>query len=857
MGDKPNTEFKSFGGFRRGLSSDTDHILPHGYVKQIDEFRPVLKGLKTRLGWNTVLQGLDSASWPGSGSGGWDNTAYGREIGYINSDSGKVKIFEKGGICDSATGAKFETATSSLIGAAASGEDFRGVVWFASQFLVYTADYLYQVNIADGTLTQKVRFSTQLGSKFSPVLKMIPRYGQLWVISVKDTIFWGDTREFTIGTGTSHTEIPLNKAWAVWQSLEFGPITSVDQVEALFYSTAALFPTDGFAIIDGVDYCFVEGGNLGRFAVGDKWFPTKNENSWSPAQIKTSGISFANVRITENVSAGASIVKISESSFSTTDKASQTFLSGTSKSNTSVSNLVTISDGSNSETVAIKRVNRLSTSLELILIEPLVNSYAVITPTTVTHTDAIKLEFTSNFDYGVSASLNEAHFNKEIWQVLTLNTDYIVDLDPEENVNADGNVKLLETSRVKGCRAIRCDYTDIDNDWFQGSAGRVEINPSKGNNVAIAEGPDYSEVEGASTLYIFKDDGGVYSILGKSGIQGDVNTLDVRFVGADIPARPLSIRTTNGGIIYGGFDGIEYKCKYIPHFKFNLKKFPDITDEYMFDKNIPFDNTNTYTFYEVSGVAHGDLYLISFPYSSSGLPTSNGYIYACDVYFDSEEDIFKGRWFRWKESNEMEHEVNTSDDIVSAPITTAFYKHYGALYRTYYIKTGHNFAGVTRYYEIARQGFHAGSEEVKDDLLMTRDDGAGSHTTINATDYLTPELKSGMIKWGENFSLERILFFIDCVGGSAGDGIDFTFVFYKDLETAVAEATFTKEDITDTAGALNLLIEKEMNVDCRYLQVYFKFNNIKYSTHPAYILIKDVVAEVRPLEKRLTTEEDF
>ena len=405
--------------------------------------------------------------------------------------------------------------------------------------------------------------------------------------------------------------------------------------------------------------------------------------------------------------------------------------------------------------------------------------------------------------------------------------------------------------------AFRVNYTPLENAWAQGQSGFLYIAEDKGNNLAMVEGPVFNTEAGSDLMYVFKSNGDIQAIVGKPDVDGSQGTLDVRLVASGLRVRPRSIQVSPSGMFFGVLFGAKYNIYFVPHNNALLTRdtIVNLTEHFDFGTDLYFDNS-TYTIKEACELINGDQYIICFPSSTSGIPSTNGYMYVCDLYKDGQQ--IKGRWSRLREHTEDEYEESSGNTVASggAPSTLGFYYHDGDLMRTYQIKTAHDFAGTTRYYEIAQYGWYAGGEECKSSYLYTY----GSYTTVEATDHFYATFKTGALTWGETLNLNKLLFDFDIVGGASANGVDLTLTFYGDLASA-AVWTKTMADLTDASAALNILTEvrQAQGINCtqRWFQFNFKFDNIRYVNKPAYVLLRNFAMEVAMLsDKGLTAFEN-
>ena len=854
MKPRQNYDRIPIGGVSRGMNSLSGHSAPRGFADTIDNmvFDPA-GGIITRLGWKTISEGFeDEGSWPNAASGGWDSSTYGRFIDYINNDAGKVVLFEGAGLCDTATGIQFATATSQDITMPSGQTAFLGVVYFASTFLVYTENKLYSLNTANGALTEEVNFATDVGSDYGPIIKIFVRYGQLWVATKKDRLFWSDVGEYSAGAGTAVTDQPIQSKKAVWQTIYNGKITAFTALEGKQQRVYALGmgddpKYDGWVVNTGKTYCYLN-AFTSQLSNGDTIYASifpyyygTSKNWISSRTVDTvAAVSFA---INSNVSAGATSILLTKDS----DNAWQTLADPNFKGRQ-----ITIAEGATSE---VRFITNVVVSDDYIRVywdstEPLANSYT--TSGTVVPYRLIKVTVTSAWSDNYLTVFGDS------WSTLS-SAYYDTCLDPDNDDDCTGHIRLH--SDAPGSE-FRVDYTPYENDWASDESGWQDIAQNKGNTIAVAEGPGSDEEEGAGLIYVFKDNGDIHALTGKAGPGGTFGTLDIKFICSGIKARPNSIQVTREGVYFGALEGIRYQVYFIPHGDkwLNKELVALLTTDYWFDTDIPFDDSS-YTIYERSFVFGGNMYGIIFPYSTSGLPSTNGYIYIGQAYNDQDRDGVFGRWCRMKENHKDEYEEDSGNTVAAGgePSATGFYYHSGTLCKVYYLKTGHAFSGSTRYYEIAQYGWRAGGEECKDSHLYTYDAGGGSYTTESNTDYFKPKIKYPMIQADVYpLSINEIEFDADFVSGASGNGMDMSLTIYRDLDTAALTGyPQTVSDLTDASGSEKLLRRLKAKLRAKYIQLEFEFDNIRYVSKPAYLYWRGISLIAARLADRILSEEDI
>jgi hypothetical protein len=850
--------FKPFGGFSRGESSRTSHMIPAAYAKQLLEFRFVPNGCRTRLGWNTISQGLDSGSYPGSASGGWNSGTYGRFVDYANSDSGKVMVFNGGAICDTATTAKFATATSSDISLPGGEAAFLGVVWFADKFLIYTALALYELTIATGALTSVATWATDLPADYYPVKKIIVRFGQLWIMTDSDRIFWSTVNEYTVASGSQVEDQALPTVFGEWINVyNNGKLSSIDEVEFFNQNTLR------------VNSLNRDNNTTGGYAIAGQTFAIVSKFDFDKQLVDTDEVialdMFSNAQQENVVDSHA----LHEETLAANAPSGQSYIDilGSTKSAAGFrrgESVIVSGAGEGPDSLLVDRVTQSGNYTRIFFASSLTDDYTTGNGAKIQSQDFYKAVFTDEWENTLVADDNaHAPIRKNGWTAIPTNL-YETSLDPANDDNATGHIKITKAGVLANASGqMRITYTPVDNSYQKGSSGFLDINRSRGNNITLVEGPNKNEEEGASLLYLFKDSGDIHAITGKPGVGGGPGTLDVKLIATGIKGRVGSVQTTKDGIYFGEIDGADYKYRFMPHLKYvTSEEMPIISDEFLFDITLPFDDS-TYEFYETSEVIHGDQIVIHLPYSTGGaLPSGNGKNYIGNAYF--ENNNFRGRWTTISDNIESIVETEESITIADSPVTTGFYRHNGELYKVYYVKTGHDFAGATRYYEIASYGYRDGGEECKDRYVYTREEAGPSYVTAFYEDFFQPEFRSGMMKFGDKISVHRFFFGIDNVGGSVGDGIDIEWQIYKDLDTATGifltagvPTNKTVSDVTDDSSGLNLMTEKDVDFEARFMQLYMKWDNIKYNDHPAYVLLRDIIAEISQLSNTgVTTEED-
>lgn len=827
-----------------GIATGTRHALSQGYADEVFNFIPVKRGkrygLKTMLGWKTIADGFeDNGSYPGAASGGINHTSYYKWVDYCKNDSGKVKVFQRSGFCDTATGDQFASATTSTF-ARQDSKDWLGCFAFAGAFFAYNELKLYSITMADGSLTAEITFS-DLGSDYSPILKIIERFGQLWVITQKDRIFWGDVNKYSYANGSAVTAYPLAKDWVHWQMLDHAQLASIQKVEYLGIQEWDIRHAKANDIVYGSAITYLK-GEPAELSNGDVIYP---EGYSIKRTVSTSvAVTFT---LSDAATAGDGWILINKDA--------------TNKEHRLIGKTdwqhIQIADGSNSETHKVTNINFQSGKVALTIGE-LANSFAT-GDTTVTLLHSMKVTVSASWDL----TIEHAKMLSDAWTTLPAE-NYDSNLDPNNDDTVSGHIKLNDTELVRSADGFRIDFTPKTNAYNSGASGWMNVCRQAGNIVEVAEGADYQEDQGTSVLYIFKDDGRIYAVVGKPGVYGDEGTLDIRFITEGIKARSGTARTTQMGVFFGALEGIDYSVYFIPHSAVTrgVGNMVNLAEHYDFNNDIPFDDS-TKELYEVTAV-YKNMYFIAFPYAANDttLPTTNGFTYICKVH--QEEGDILGSWFRMPDSTKEEYE-DDGDTVASGgePTTTGYYIHNGQLYKVYYLKTGHDFAGNTRYYEIARYGWRDAGEECKSKYVFTKDNGDGTYTSEFNTSYFYAKIKYPMMSWGKALDIMRLLFSVDCVGGSDGDGIDVTLNIYKDLSysSAISGCPHSIADLTDKTGEQNLLTELRhetlhFSVD-RYVQFELIFDNIKYDSYPAYVLFMGMAMEAGYLPDRGLLSQEF
>lgn len=600
---------------------------------------------------------------------------------------------------------------------------------------------------------------------------------------------------------------------------------------------------NGYDVKSGRDYCFVDGETT-EFAEGDEMYvgtETMEIDDYGVEEVVftvVSGTSGSNCIVVQRDSDGAH--DILKASILNSDSLSDGLL---------------IEEGGTSEEIKPQRVVVGDNNVYLFLQDELINNFTAAATATV-H-GVVKLSFTTDW------TINEkkAHICKDAWTSVDT-ANYETELDPYTN-NVDGHIKLYDNSFIKSVTAFRVTYTPIDHAWLSGQSGYIYIAQSKGNNLAMVEGPNFKEEEGSDLLYIFKNNGDVHAIIGKPGEYGE--GMDVRYISSGIYVRPRSIKVGREGVYFGYRQGIDYKIGFISHGDKLLTKdlVPILNEDNVFtDDGLPLDD-ESYTFYEAAAILEGDKYVICFPNDSTGdLPVTNGNMYICQIYRDKNERI-KGRWAIMKEACIDEYEAGSTNVISDdgRANTLGFYEHNGMICRVYHIRTGYDYSGDTRYYEIAQYSWNEGGEECKQKYVYTYDDGA-SHTTEFSTDYFYATITYGMITWGEWLDLYKTFFDAEVSGGVTNDGIKLTMNIYRDLDysTLMTGMPIIIEDLMDDESACKILTElnesNNMRMHFKYIQISLIFSNIKYNDKPAYVFFKNLGIEAAILaDKGLLSNE--
>ncbi len=84
---------------------------------------------------------------------------------------------------------------------------------------MYNQSKLYSVDISTGNVTEEVDWTTDIGTEYGPVIRVFPRFGQLWAVTKEDRVFWSRTAHYSVDAEDVNTEIPLRQDWGEWQEL--------------------------------------------------------------------------------------------------------------------------------------------------------------------------------------------------------------------------------------------------------------------------------------------------------------------------------------------------------------------------------------------------------------------------------------------------------------------------------------------------------------------------------------------------------------------------------------------------------------------------------------------------------------
>ena len=839
-------------GIWNGLTSLSDHMAPPGFLKNAERWRYVADGLKTTLGWEVIDKGLAEASYNyPSASGGWDYNVAGGFVDYVQNENGKVIVFEGYALCDTDDGEQFAEATTTAISLPVSGgSEFRGCLYFAGDFLIYTDTKLFEVTMATGALTSQCVFATDIGSEYSPVSKMYTRFGSIWGVTATDRVFWSDTLLYKVATGSQVEDQGIDPTLVLqWQTLATSILISVDDVEYqstlewdlqwILASGVPGFPTAYLYAAVGTNYFYVVGTNSTDFSSGD--VITLKDLAASES-LTVASYDYVTVPLAADPVVGNSYIDVEAYS---AEYNSFMFRVG---------DYIEISEGvlspETKEIIAISNVagaRRLTFST----LDPLNIDYTIAA--TVTHKSTLKMVTTGNL---VNSYYATPKVSRDEWISMTEDVDYNISLDPANDPDAEGNIKLLNTALVRDATAIRVTYTPGSNPWQSGNAGWVDVDEARGNTIASVEGAGKEEVEGSFRLYIFKDSGDIYSIIGKPGVGGTPGSLDIEFIASSLRVRPGSIQTTKDGVIFGVLMGVEYNVYFIPHGTRWAEEVPQINAKYQFETTIPFDDDD-YTIKEWSGIMNGNTYVICFPsiltadIGTANAPLTNGFMYTCDIFKDRNTGRIRGAWLKLPESIVPEYNDPLPESEVAdegAPISAGMYYHYGTLLRVYYYRTGYDYNESTRYYEICRYGWRDGEEECKGRYAVTVRNGFNNYQTTYIEELYEAKLETGMINIADRVNVRAFHFQCDTVGGNPGDAINLKYDIYKDLSsTSIFAAPKEIDRLTDHFSRQKILSELKTNFTCKYFKLELMFDNIIYQDHPAYVLIKNLEVEVAVL----------
>lgn len=694
-----------------------------------------------------------------------------------------------------------------------------------------------------GALIEEVIFRRDLGYEFGPIIGMFVRYGQLWVISKHDKIFWSAILKYKISGGIQIENQGLEKTWTVWQTIYGGPIFSMDEVEYMSFFKGATAINNGYKITSGTDYVFVE-GTTSDWSDGDAVYP---ENQSETKTIKTSGVSVPTTNPAIPVGIGATQFYIPKDA----SKYYRSFRK------TPHFDYIKIKEGATEEILQIQgSTDGGGSGWLLSFVTVTVNAYTVAA--VVTHESVVKIEMTSNW----SGNYNSANLVKDVWDDVP-DADYDISLDPDNDPNAEGHIRFKDTPTVKNSEGLRCSFTPVDNAWVGGVAGDWDIASDQGNNIAYAEGPNAREEEGAGLIYIFKTNGDIHAVTGRPGFQGGPGNMDATVVATGIIARANTPAVSREGVYFGAINGIKYNAYFIPHGSqlAGKEQIPILTETFDFDGHLPLDDSS-YTIKERSIIVDGDKYAIFFQfYTGSNVPSTNGYIYIGQAY--REGDMIKGRWSRMKEHAGDEYEDDSGNVLAAggAPSTEGLYFHNDTLCRIYKLRAGHDYTGNAHYYyEIATYGWYDGGEECKDRHVYTYDAGGGSYITERSTDFFWPKLKTAMIKIANKILVDKLFIDQDIIGGTEADGIDMLVDIFTDVryETSIFEIEGPKiiNDITDDVDGLRLLTEINLSFKCKYIQFDFTWKNIKYRDKPTRVIYRDSAIQFALLTPKGKLEEE-
>ena len=683
-------------------------------------------------------------------------------------------------------------------------------------------DIITGPKLTGATLIEELNFRNDLGDEFGPIIGISDRFGQLWVITKKDRLFWSTALKYKIDGGTQIEDQGLEQEWTTWQSVIVGPIFSMDEVEFLAYYKGALAKNTyvSYTIENGTNHCSVE-GSTSDWAVSDIVYPEDE------SETKT----VSSVNVPTNAPFGA--IAASDVLFRIALDGNgyyKSYQEGT---------LIKIVEGGNTEYFTLGNAIRNSgggyITCTLAFGASFVNAYTVAA--VVTNEDAVTLGLSSNW----TANYNSAQIVKDVWADVPA-ADYDLSLDPDNDPDADGHIKFKDTPTVKNAEGLRCSYTPVDNAWTGGSSGAWDIASDRGNNVAYAEGPNAREQEGAAVLYIFKSNGDIHAITGRE------LSLDAKVIATGIIARANTPRTSREGVYFGSIRGVKYDVYFIPHGAVfgGVEQIPLLTDSFFFDYHLPLDDSS-YTIDERTFIIDGDKYAIVFPYYTGvAPPITNGYIYVGQAY--KEGNSIKGRWSRIKEHAGDEYEESSGNTIAAggAPTTEGFYYLNDVLCRVYRLRSGKSYELTSQYwmyYEVSTLGWFDGGEECKDEMVYTYDAGGGTGTTEVSTDYFWAKIKLGMLKIAERIVINKLFVDQDIIGGTEADGIDMLIDVFTDLQYSQSE--FAPENpkiisnLTDDEDGLRILVGMDLKINCKYFQFEYTWKNIKYRDKPARVFYRD------------------
>jgi hypothetical protein len=803
----------SVGGVHRGMSDVADHLMPQGYAKNIENKFFWRQGLKTRYGWEHITTGLTASNvWT------WDESTkdLGAVVAFAQSDDGKILVFDKRFYYDA------DGTTEDFVGggstAADASQDFIGGFYFAGTFYVYSEEKLYSINMGTGAKTEIVDFGDDIGTDYDTVKQMIFRYGQMWALNESGRVFFSDTGVVSVAAESQVSNQIIDSVdLDGWQYVRAGILSSMDTVQYRTTEQWSMRDTDGYDAKRGDTFCYIN-GETGDLSDGDVVYVGNKRKGFEKNTVAS--VAAVNNQLQADAAAGDRTIKLVKDA----DRAYQTYDAG---------DEITIDDNVNSETLRIANYDTKTDHRLITLDGPLANSYTAATPTNVLHSRIVKVTVDDAWDnnYGKSSKLRE-----EVWANLTEDTDYVVSLDPMNDDDAEGHIKLLSTQLVVEAEAIRCTYTPKVNYWLQGNSGFFDVGFNYGKAVEM--------VDTEAGLYVFKKNpGAIYLVTGAPGPNGSQGSLVLKKIHEGITALPGTIQASRRGVYFSALDIDKIRTYLLPLVNSEVDKIPELTEDY----SPPITNVGNSSKGMVyrSAIVHNDMYLLhGLSQSGTDVPDYMTYMYLCQAYYDPPTHVYKGRWAKWTEDHsEVYEDDNSTHTVTGKPITLGFYEMNGYLFRVYIVHDSDDSGDTEFNYNIARYGYKNAQEGPQDKLELEIDSGSTANSIVSKSIYHRIKTRKAGVGLLDKFNVLGIYYMIEATKG------DMDLSVYKDFGTT-AIVTDDVDSLTDTAGSEQVLRYKKLNYNCMYTQFDMLFKNVYNASAEEHIIFNDILIEYSPLAWR-------